>query len=165
MSNFKVKINKILEITCISLFVFITIIGTYQIVTRYVFNSPSTISEELLTFSFTWMALLSAALVFGKREHMRMEFAVNFLKDKSKIMLNIVSEILVIAFALTVLIYGGIKITKLTATQITASLGIPMSYVYIIIPITGILIVLYNIININELVKDLKPEDLSKEGK
>ena len=37
-------------------------------------DSPSTVSEELLTYSFTWMALLSSALVFGKRDHMRMGF-------------------------------------------------------------------------------------------
>lgn len=53
-------------------------VGTYQIVTRYFFNSPSTVSEELLTYSFTWMALLAAAYVFGKRDHMRM----GFLADK-----------------------------------------------------------------------------------
>ena len=56
------------------LFAFMTVIGTYQIVTRYVFNRPSTVSEELLTYSFTWMALLISAYVFGKRDHMRMEF-------------------------------------------------------------------------------------------
>ena len=51
-----------------------TVIGTYQIVTRYFFNKPSTVSEELLTYSFTWMALLASAYVFGKRDHMRMGF-------------------------------------------------------------------------------------------
>ena len=45
------------------LFAFMTVIGTYQIVTRYVFNRPSTVSEELLTYSFTWMALLISAYV------------------------------------------------------------------------------------------------------
>ncbi|WP_027625505.1 TRAP transporter small permease [Clostridium lundense] len=159
MKTLKMKINKVLEIICIALFAFITVIGTYQIITRYVFNSPSTISEELLTFSFTWMALLASALVFGKRDHMRMEFVANLFKGKAGIILSIISEILVLIFSAVVLVYGGIQITKLTTLQITASLGIHMSYIYIIVPISGVLTVIYNIININELILQLKSEN------
>lgn len=164
MKSLKRILNRALEIVCISLFVFITIIGMYQIITRYVFNSPSSFSEELLTFSFTWMALLSAALVFGKRDHMRMEFFASKFKGKSHIYLNIITEILVLIFSAIVLIYGGVQITKLTVLQVTASLGVPMSYIYIIIPITGVLIVLYNILNINELILELKSDNSKSKG-
>lgn len=164
MSNIKTRLNKILETICVLLFIFITIVGTYQIVTRYVFGRPSTVSEELLTFSFTWMSLLAAALVFGRRGHMRMEFAVGFLKEKSQIMLNVFSEVLVLIFSVVVLIYGGVKITNLTATQITASLGVPMSYVYVIIPVTGVLVVVYSILNINELMEEYKLGNFNREG-
>lgn len=40
---------------------------------------------------------------------------------------------------------------KLTMTQSTASLGIPMGVVYTIIPISGILIVIYSVLNIIDL--------------
>ena len=159
MENLKIKLTKTLEVICISLFVFITIIGLYQIITRYVFNSPSTVSEELLTFAFTWMALLSASLVFGKREHMRMEFVANLFKDKAAITLSIISEVLVLIFSALVLVYGGIAITKLTTLQVTASLGVPMSFIYIIVPISGVLTVLFNIINLKEFIKKLKAEN------
>lgn len=161
MANFKFKLTKILEIICISLFAIITIIGLYQIITRYVFNSPSTISEELLTFLFTWMALLSAALVFGKREHMRMSYVANFFKGKNAIYLSIFSEVVVLLFAVLILIYGGISITKLTTIQITASLGVSMALVYVVVPISGVLTVIYNILNINELMTDLKKENIN----
>lgn len=55
MSNLKNIMNKVLETVCVFIFAFITVVGTYQIVVRYVFNSPSTVSEELLTYSFTWL--------------------------------------------------------------------------------------------------------------
>ena len=57
---------QVLGFVIIALFAFMTLIGTYQIVTRYFFNRPSTVSEELLTYAFTWMALLASAYVFGK---------------------------------------------------------------------------------------------------
>lgn len=143
----------VLEIICILIFSLMVIVGTYQIVTRYVFSSPSTISEELLTYAFTWLALFSAALVFGKRDHMRMSYFANKIRV-SKQALGLIGELLVIGFAALVLVYGGISITRLTATQVTASLGVPMSYVYSALPVSGVLIVIYGILNIFDIVKE-----------
>lgn len=150
---FKNILIKILEVVCVIMFIFITIVGTYQIVTRFVFNSPSTVSEELLTYSFTWLAMLAAALVFGKREHMRMSFLADKLSGNALKYVQIFSEALVILFAALVMIYGGISITRLTMTQMTASLGVPMSAIYVIVPICGIFTALFGIINIYELAR------------
>ena len=51
------------------------------------------------------------------------------------------------------MLYGGISIMKLTMTQITASLGVSMGLIYTIIPLSGILIVIYGIMNIIYLAK------------
>jgi len=150
MSNLKNIMNKVLETICVFIFAFITIVGTYQIVVRYVFNSPSTVSEELLTYSFTWLALLAAALVFGMKEHMAMTYFADKIKGKKRI------EVIVMLFAISVLIFGGVSITRLTMTQVTASLGIPMGYVYAVVPISGVITVIYNILNISELFKQIK---------
>ncbi len=74
MRSARKMVLKVIGVCIIALFAFMTLIGTYQIVTRYFFNRPSTVSEELLTYSFTWMSLLASAYVFGKRDHMRMGF-------------------------------------------------------------------------------------------
>ena len=50
MLKIKAGIMRVLSIVIIFLFAFMTVIGTYQIVTRYFFNKPSTVSEELLTY-------------------------------------------------------------------------------------------------------------------
>lgn len=159
MRKIKRFLTAMLEIICVIMFAFITIVGTYQIVSRYVFNSPSTVSEELLTYSFTWLALLAAALVFGKREHMRMGFFADKLSPKALKCVYVLSELLVILFAVLVMIYGGVSITLLTMTQVTASLGLPMAAIYVIVPICGVFTVVYAIINIYEIVRDknLKP--------
>ena len=66
LDNIRNVMNKVIRIICIVLFAFMVIIGMYQILVRYIFNSPSTVSEELLTYSFTWMSLFAAAYVSGK---------------------------------------------------------------------------------------------------
>ncbi|MGN1030205.1 MAG: TRAP transporter small permease [Butyricicoccaceae bacterium] len=144
-------INKVLSAAFALIFAFMVCIGTYQIVARYFFNSPSTVSEELLTYSFTWMALLAAAYVFGKRDHMRMSFLADKITGRPKLILEIAVEVLVMVMVGCVMIFGGFSIMKLTMTQSTASLGIPMGVIYTIIPVSGILIFVYGLLNIADL--------------
>lgn len=153
LATIRKVMNTAIKFICIALFAFMVLIGTYQILVRYIFNSPSTVSEELLTYSFTWMSLFAASYVFGKRDHMRMGFVADKLSpDKLKV-LNIILEVITIAFSSIVMVYGGISITKLSMTQKTASLGIPMGYIYLVIPISGILIVIYSVLIIIDLAR------------
>lgn len=144
-------LDTITSAACVFIFALMVVVGTYQIVTRYFFNAPSTISEELLTYSFTWMALLASAYVFGKRDHMRMGFIADKLTGFPRKVLEIVIECLVMLLALSILVYGGFNIMQLTMTQVTASLGIPMGVVYTVVPLSGVLIVIYSILNIADL--------------
>ena len=51
------KIRKVIDLilssACAIVFAVMVVVGTYQVVVRYFFNSPSTVSEELLTYSFS----------------------------------------------------------------------------------------------------------------
>ena len=149
-------LDKIVGTICIFLFALMVVVGSYQIITRFIFNNPSTISEELLTYSFAWMAMFATAYVFGKRDHMRMTFVVDKLAPAQRKVLEIVLEVLVIAFAAIVLIYGGFNIMGLTMTQKTASLGVMMGQVYAVVPLSGILIAIYGILNVVDLCKGTK---------
>ena len=151
-ARIRIGINRVLGSFNVALFALMVAVGTYQILVRYLFNKPSTVSEELLTYSFTWMALLAAAYVFGSREHMRMGFLADKLKDSSKKILDVVIEGVIMVFAAVVLVYGGIRITALTMSQRTASLGIPMGYVYLVVPACGILILIYGVLNLIDLI-------------
>ncbi|WP_368280458.1 TRAP transporter small permease [Enterocloster citroniae] len=152
MYKVRAGIMRILGIVIICLFAMMTVIGTYQIVTRYFFNRPSTVSEELLTYSFTWMALLASAYVFGKRDHMRMGFLADKITGPARKCLEIAIDLLTFAFAGVVMVYGGISITKLTMIQTTASLRVPMGYIYVIVPVTGLLIMLFSLMNAADMM-------------
>ena len=158
MHKLRAAIMKILGVVITLLFILMTLVGTYQIVTRYFFNRPSTISEELLTYSFTWMSLL--AYVFGKRDHMRMGFMADKLTGPARRYLEVFIDALSFFFAGVVMVYGGISITKLTMIQITASLRISMGWIYIIVPIAGLLIMVFSVMN----AADMLHKDFSEPG-
>ena len=138
------KIRKVIDVVlssaCAIVFAAMVVVGTYQIVTRYFFNSPSTVSEELLTYSFSWMA-----------DHMRMGFIADKLTGVPKKILEIVIELMIMIFSVSVMVWGGYTIMQLSMTQVTASLGIPMGVVYIVVPLSGVLIAIYSVLNIIDL--------------
>ena len=145
--------DKTVSTICIILFALMVVIGCYQIIARFIFNNPSTISEELLTYTFAWMAMFASAYVFGKHDHMRMTFIVDKLAKEKRKIIEIGIELLIIVFAVVVLIYGGFTIMGLTMTQKTASLGVMMGVVYSVVPICGILISIYGVLNVINLCK------------
>lgn len=153
MRNF---LNKIILGICVILFMFMTCVGTYQILVRYIFKSPSTISEELISYSFAWMSMFAASYIFGKRDHMRMVFFIERFNKDIQIKIGILTEIVVLLFAIGVLISGGAYITTLSITQTTPALGISMGYIYMVLPVCGIITAIYSILNIFDLMKKSK---------
>lgn len=158
MENLKKYMDRIIMGICVILFIFMLIMGSYQIISRYVLKDPSTISEELVTYSFTWMSMFAASYVFGKREHMSMVFFVEKYSRKTQLNLAILSEIVVLLFAFGVLVCGGKAITTLTLTQTSPALRISMGYIYSVLPTCGIIISIYSILNIAGLIKRIKEE-------
>lgn len=158
MNNLRNALDKIIIGIWVILFMFMTVVGTYQITSRYVLKDPSTISEELVTYSFTWMSMFAGAYVFGKREHMSMVFFVEKYSKKVQLNLAILSEIVILLFSFGVLVCGGKAITELTLTQTSPALRVSMGYIYSVLPTCGVIISIYSIFNIIELLKRIKEE-------
>lgn len=158
MEKLREGLDKLILLICVALFMFMTAVGTYQISARYILKDPSTISEELISYSFAWMSMFAASYVFGKRDHMRMVFFVEKFSKKEQIYIGILSEIVILLFAFGVLVCGGKAITELTMTQISPALRISMGYVYSVLPTCGVITSIYSILNIKDLLNKLKEE-------
>ncbi|WP_300341101.1 TRAP transporter small permease [Fusobacterium sp.] len=158
MENLRNGLDKLILFICVVLFMFMTAVGTYQISVRYIFKDPSTISEELISYSFAWMSMFAASYVFGKRDHMRMVFFVEKFNKKTQLYIAILCEIVILLFAFGVLVCGGKAITELTMTQISPALRISMGYVYSVLPTCGIITSIYSILYIRDLFIRLKEE-------
>ena len=158
MNKFRNILNKVIEVICITLLAFMVVLGTWQIITRYVLNNPSTVSEDLLIYSFVWMSLLGSDYVFGKKDHMTMVFFRQKLESKSpkvKIILNVITELLVMIFSAFVLVLGGFQISMLAMGQISPALGISMGYIYLSLPLSGVITIIYNILNLMDLKQEI----------
>ncbi len=164
MQAIRKLLDKVITVVCVFLFMMMTVVGTYQICTRYFFNSPSTISEELITYSFTWLSILSAAMVFGKRGHLSMAFVYSKFKGKVRVCADVFADVLVILTAVLLLIYGGSIMTTQNIAQETASLGVSMALMYAVLPISGILICIYGLLNLIDKIMMFKDPNVDQYG-
>lgn len=155
METLRKGLDKVLEFICCALLALMTILVTWQVISRYLLNSPSTITEELVLFSFVWMGLLGGAYLFGRNEHMAMTFLFDKLNEINQTKVKLFFEVIIMAFALFILVFGGWNMSKLSMGQLSSSLQVPMGYVYLALPLSGITTVIYNILNINDIVKEL----------
>ena len=59
------------------------------------------------------------------------------------------------AFAVLVLVFGGWNMSRLSMGQLSSSLQIPMGYIYLALPLSGIITAIYNVLNISDIIKAL----------
>ncbi len=153
MDKAKNILDQILKVVSVVLFIAMVLLTTYQVIARYVFKSPSSISEVLTRYAFVWLIIVSATYVFGQRDHI----AITFLRDKFKgigrKIIDVAIECVIIIFSATIMVYGGFTVTQMNMLQYDSMLNIPTGIVYSIIPICGVLIILYSIYNIIQSVK------------
>lgn len=124
------------------------ILVVWQVFTRYILKNPSTWSEELVSFLFAWSTLFGASYIVSERGHMNIPIFVDTKDPQIQKKVAIFSEIMILIFSLSVLTYGGFRITKLALNQMTSSLGVPIGLFYIPLPLTGIINVIFCIMNI-----------------
>lgn len=155
METLRNGLNKVLEFICCVLLALMTIFATWQVASRYVFSNPSTVTEELVLICFVWMGLLGAAYLFGKQEHMAMTFLFDKLSEKNQTKVKLFYEVIIMAFAVLVLVFGGWNMSQLSMGQLSSSLQIPMGYIYLALPLSGVITAIYNILNIFDIVKEL----------
>lgn len=139
-------------------FIAMVVLTCWQVLTRYVLKNPSTWSEELVGYLFAWMSLLGASIVTCERGHMNIPIIVERFSETVQKGLNCFGEIVAFLFSVVILVYGGIKITTLAMGQMTSSLGVPIGIFYIVLPLCGILNMIYTVLNIVDILKDQTEE-------
>ncbi|MGY0399870.1 MAG: TRAP transporter small permease [Ostreibacterium sp.] len=145
------QVNGFVIITLTSLMVVCVV---WQVISRYIFGSPSTITDEMARFLFMWVGLLGAVQAAFCKEHLAIDLLILKVSGWQKVVLNLFVESCILLFAILVMIWGGGMLTEKTfvSHQITPSLQIPMGTIYMIIPIGGIIITYLSLTNIYNLV-------------
>lgn len=144
----KQPVDRLLETVLVSLFFVLFSCVIIQVFTRYVLNDPSIFTEETSRFAIIWLSLLGTAYACGRLEHMAYTMFPEKLKE-DKLLSHMRSvAIIVLFFAVSVMCFGGgrLVLRALQFNQRSATLALPMGYVYLCIPISGLLTAFYQLL-------------------
>jgi len=141
----KNKVDRILEYLLVALFTIMLLSVLWQVFSRFLLKTPSTITDEISSFGLIWVGLLGAAYATGKKLHLSIDLLPDSMVSKRKKFFDGFVSMAVGIFSLMVLVIGGGRLCWITFTlgQKSAALEIPLGIVYLALPLSGILILYY----------------------
>ena len=126
-------------------------VACWQVFSRYILGDPSVVTEELLRFALILLGMIGAAYSFSTNEHLAFTLLSDYVKGKftrlSKVQMLFL-KLVNIAFVAMVLLIGGWIQVKNNLNQTSPILLWRMGCVYLMLPLTGLLIILLEILNI-----------------
>jgi len=123
-------LNKTEEIVLVAMFALMVAIIFIQVIMRYVFQNSLYWSEELGKFLFIWISWLGISIGEKRGEHIKITILTDKCSVKWQHILNIISEIIVIAIC-AVTVYYGVMLVITQAGTNYAGIKISVAWGYL----------------------------------
>ena len=131
------------EWLCILLLAVITIDLLAGVYSRYVLGRTFVWYDEVARASFMWLVFLGAALAVRRGAHFGLHVLIELLPPHLKRTVLLVTPATIIAFSTALLVLGW-QLMQHGATQTTAVMAMPVSWIYASMPVGGALMMFYS---------------------
>lgn len=148
MNTFRDALKGLLAAVSVTLFALLVATVTWQVISRQVLNNPSTWSEELAKILFVWLSFLGSAFLFGERGHIAVDFLARQLSAVGQRAAQVFVQLMILIFALMGLIWGGALAASIAWNQNLTALPFTIGWVYTVIPIAGVFIAIFAVMDI-----------------
>ena len=138
--------------------ILMTAIVGWQVFGRYVLNSSPSWSEQASLTLMIWYVSFAAAAGVREGFHIRIVALENAVPRPAATAMRIVSNLVVAACGIAMLVWGGALVAR-TWAHVIPSLGLPRGLAYLCLPISGALIFLFSLERVFEELKGLSVED------
>lgn len=145
-------IRKAVAAAIVFLFIVLVLVVFYQVVARYILNSPPAWTEELARYCQVWIILLTSSLCIRKGSHLAVDYFSHRLSPQANRILELIRNALMVMYILVVIFWGW-KLMMVGQYQLSPGMQIKMSYVYLIFPLSGVLMLLEAVIRTASLIK------------
>lgn len=148
-------LNRIIENLCAVFAIVMTGLVLYQVLARNVLHVSLAEVEEISRYCMVWLGLLGATIGYRTKSHVAVTFLVDKLPSTARKGVEVVINLLVIAFCLILTVYGWEMISR-TIQKSTSMPWLPIKYVMAVVPLSGVISILYSLENI---VKVFRPDE------
>lgn len=165
-TRFKKGLDRLLGIVLVVMMAMAVLNVLWQVATRFVLGDPSTVTPELARYLLIWLSILGASYVVGQRGHLALELLLEKLSGRALRVVQFLILGCVGAFALFVMVVGGGRFVYIQATlgQTSPSLGWPLWTVYTVIPLSGLIMLVYTGIHALQLYRATGPFETDASG-
>jgi TRAP-type C4-dicarboxylate transport system permease small subunit len=124
----------------------------WQVFSRYILTNPSSFTDELARYLMIWVGVLGAAYVAGKGNHVAITYFSEKMSPANLKKTQVFINLTILVFAVLGMLIGGVRLVYITLVleQLSPALKIPLGVVYSVIPISGILIIFYKILDLKK---------------
>ena len=145
--KYREKIDSFLAWTLVIIMSLMVINVLWQVFSRFILGDPSSYTEELARYLMIWVGVLGVAYVSGKNKHVAIDYIPSKFSKTNQFKVKKLVTWIIMIFAFFAFIIGGSRLVYITyiLEQFSPALQIPLAFVYLVIPISGILIVYYKI--------------------
>lgn len=155
---------RLLEWFLILAFAFLVIDVLWGVFTRFVVGRQAAWTEEAAIYLLIWVSMLGAALTYEDKGHLGVDYLVGKLHPAGRYVGEIVVQLVVLAFSVGVLVYGGwvLVMETLEQGQLSPTLNLKVGYLYMAVPLSGLFFSLFSLEELLRLldVSSNKPRDV-----
>jgi TRAP-type C4-dicarboxylate transport system permease small subunit len=127
---------------CALLMAVLSVVVFLGVFSRYLINDPWQWTEEAARITFLWVVFLGASVGVRRGLHFRFTLLLDNLRPAWKRPLELFANLWVIFFA-GIMAVKGFSFAVLNFAQLTPTLVIPWGWVYMAVPLSGALMILY----------------------
>ena len=142
--NYYDKIVKYSGYLASALFIAIGFIVSYEVIMRYLFNSPTIWVNEVSRFLQIWATYLALTYSFHKNDFIRITVIYDRLNENGKKILDFISFIFILIFSCFVVYYGwliaydSLKVGRTSSTildvpSFLTELAIPLCFAFLVL--------------------------------
>ena len=85
LKKLKTGLDKSLEFVTAFSMAALVVDVTWQVITRFILNNPSSWTEEVATYLMIWVGLLGSAVALNRRAHLGIDYFVGKLDFKKRL--------------------------------------------------------------------------------
>jgi TRAP-type transport system small permease protein len=133
------------------------VIVILNVVSRYLFHLSLTWSAEIARYAMIWSALLAAAVLVNRREHLAVDLVSRGLGVRARRGLELFVGLVSLTFYVLLGISGGWLVQR-TSGQVVSSVDVlPMGLVYAVVPVSALLMFLGGCVNLWRILEGREP--------
>lgn len=145
---------KVLETILIVFVIGLTLAVLWGVFTRFCMGHQASFTDELARILLVWVSMIGAALAFGLKAHLGVDFFINKLLPNARKALNVIVQLVTIILTVVIFLVGGVSLALAQmGQQLPTMPWLSRGMVYAAIPVAGVFILMFTLENLIVILK------------